>query len=216
MSRIIYLHGFASSPASRKARFFQEQFAARGVELTVPDLAAGDFEHLTISGQLRVIEQAAAGEPVSLIGSSMGGYLAALYAARHTETEKLVLMAPGFNFASRWRELVGAEAIERWRTTRKLPIQHFGDGLDHQLDYGLLDDADAYEGTPDFRQPALIFHGRHDDVVPPEYSVQFAAHRPHVKLHLLDSGHELLNVLDFMWSEAERFLLTTNWSERSQ
>ncbi|HLJ47340.1 MAG TPA: YqiA/YcfP family alpha/beta fold hydrolase [Bryobacteraceae bacterium] len=202
MNRIIYLHGFASSPTSNKARFFRDRFSERGIDIVVPDLAEGDFEHLTITGQLRVIEQAAAGEPVSLIGSSMGGYLAALYAARHPETERLVLMAPAFNFASRWREHLGAEAVDRWRETRKLPIDHYGDGLIHQLDYGLLEDADHYEANPDFGQPAVIFHGKHDDVVPPEYSVAFAQRHPHVQLHLLDSGHELLNVLDFMWAHA--------------
>ena len=73
MNRILYLHGFASSPASRKARFFAELLRAAGALVDIPDLAAGDFEHLTISGQLRVIERAAAGNPVALMGSSMGG-----------------------------------------------------------------------------------------------------------------------------------------------
>src|ERR1035437_5685219 len=105
MNRILYLHGFASSTASSKARFFAERLRAAGALIDIPDLAAGDFEHLTISGQLRVIETAApaagdsappptsghlrvtepapAGEPVALMGSSRGGYLAAIYAARH-------------------------------------------------------------------------------------------------------------------------------------
>ena len=79
MSRFIYLHGFASGPASKKARFFEERFAELGMGLEVPDLAEGNFTGLTMSGQLAVVERMAAGEPVSLIGSSMGGYLAALY-----------------------------------------------------------------------------------------------------------------------------------------
>ncbi len=73
-SRVIYLHGFASGPGSRKAQLFLRRFAERGVSLEIPDLAAGDFEHLTISGQLAVIETVARGEAVSLMGSSLGGY----------------------------------------------------------------------------------------------------------------------------------------------
>src|SRR6202030_3969199 len=96
--RILYLHGFASGPASKKAAFFADRLPA----LEVPDLAASDFEHLAITAQLRVIEEAAAGEPVSLIGSSMGGYLAALYASRHREVSRVVLLAPAFAFARRW------------------------------------------------------------------------------------------------------------------
>src|SRR5579883_715627 len=100
MTRVIYLHGFASGPSSKKARFFAERIP----HLEVPDLARGDFEHLTITGQLEVIRDLAKGEPVHLIGSSLGGYLAALYASRHPEVQKLVLMAPAFEFKSRWEE----------------------------------------------------------------------------------------------------------------
>ena len=96
MNRILYLHGFASSPASSKARFFAARLRAAGGRVEIPDLAAGDFEHLTITGQLRVIEQAAAGEPVALMGSSLGGYLAGLYAARHPEVSRVILLAPAF------------------------------------------------------------------------------------------------------------------------
>ena len=85
MSRFVYLHGFASGPSSQKARFFRDRFAELGIGLEVPDLAEGKFEQLTISGQLAVMERVARDEPASFIGSSMGGYLAALYAARHAE-----------------------------------------------------------------------------------------------------------------------------------
>jgi hypothetical protein len=101
MNRILYLHGFASSAASSKARFFAEHLRTAGAPIDIPDLAAGDFEHLTIGGQLRVIERAAAGDPVALMGSSLGGYLAALYAARHPEVTRVVLLAPAFGFARR-------------------------------------------------------------------------------------------------------------------
>ena len=74
---VLYLHGFASGPGSKKARFFGERFAARGVPYVVPDLAAGDFAHLTLSGQLAVVRKAVGGERVRMMGSSLGGYLAA-------------------------------------------------------------------------------------------------------------------------------------------
>ena len=53
MTRIVYLHGFASGPASSKARYFKEHLETAGARVDVPDLAAGDFEHLTISGQIK-------------------------------------------------------------------------------------------------------------------------------------------------------------------
>src|SRR5674476_259336 len=166
MNRILYLHGFASSTASSKARFFAERLRAAGALIDIPDLAAGDFEHLTISGQLRVIETAAAGEPVALMGSSMGGYLAAIYAARHPEVSRVVLLAPAFGFARRWAERIGAAAVDTWRTTGAVEVFHYAENRQRRLSYALLDDGLGYEDYPDFGQPALIFHGAQDDVVP--------------------------------------------------
>jgi uncharacterized protein len=97
--KFVYLHGFASSPNSRKARFFEERFNELGIGLEVPDLAEGNFRNLTLTAQLNVVSRLCSGQPASLIGSSMGGYLAALYAARHPEVERLVLLAPAFSFA---------------------------------------------------------------------------------------------------------------------
>jgi pimeloyl-ACP methyl ester carboxylesterase len=98
MTPIVYLHGFASSPSSSKAQFFRRKFDERSVPMEIPQLDEGNFEGLTISGQLKVIERAVAGKPAILMGSSLGGYLAALYAARHPEIERLVLLAPAFQF----------------------------------------------------------------------------------------------------------------------
>ena len=52
MTRILYLHGFASGPGSNKARYFQRRLEAAGARVAALDLARGDFEHLTITGQL--------------------------------------------------------------------------------------------------------------------------------------------------------------------
>jgi pimeloyl-ACP methyl ester carboxylesterase len=206
MSRFVYLHGFASSPSSRKALFFEERFRELGIGLEIPDLAEGNFRNLTLTAQLNVLERLCRAEPVSLIGSSMGGYLAALYAARHPEVKKLVLLAPAFSFASRWPETLGEAAMEQWKRTNALEVFHYSEGRVAELGYQLIEDARQYEDYPDFTQPALIFQGRSDRVVPPEYALKFAAGHPNAHLLLMDSDHDLLNVLDEMWRETERFL----------
>jgi len=210
VSRIVYLHGFASSPASKKAQFFRERFAELGIGLEIPDLAEGNFARLTITGQLRVIERAVRSEPVTLIGSSMGGYLAALYGARHTDhVEKLVLLAPAFCFQKRWLETVGFSAMERWRSSGFHDVFHYGEGRAVPLGYQLIDDAADYEDYPDCPQPTLIFHGKKDPVVPFDFSVAFAAAHRNATLRLFDSGHELVDVLDRMWMETEQFCFRT-------
>ena len=208
MTPILYLHGFGSSPGSTKARFFSERLRSEGWHLESPDLAAGDFEHLTIRGQLAVMERAAAGAPVNLIGSSMGGYLAALYAARHPEVERVVLMAPGFRFARRYAEYLGAAVVEDWRRRGAMQVFHYGLNRECELSYRLLEDGARYEDYPDFHQPALIFHGSKDDVVPVEYSQEFARTHPNARLEVLDSGHELTDVMEHMAAETSAFLLS--------
>ena len=206
MTPVLYLHGFASGPSSSKAAFFRRGLASAGIHVTVPDLAEGDFEHLTLSRQLGVIGRVAPAGAVSLVGSSMGGYLAALYAARHPEVERVVLLAPAFGFGRRWPERLGALEMERWRTSDALEVYHYGLGRNTRLAYDLMADATQYEDEPDLRQPALIFHGSRDDVVPVRYSEQFAAGHPNAALDVVDSGHDLLNVLDYMLPKAAAFL----------
>jgi pimeloyl-ACP methyl ester carboxylesterase len=205
--RIVYLHGFASSPLSSKARFFGEQFQAMGVPFTAPELDEGSFERLTISGQLRVVEKAVGDGPVVMMGSSMGGYLAALFAARHVEqVEKLVLLAPAFQFPTRWRARYSVEELERWKEQRKIPFFHYGYKEERGLGYQIVEDASGYEDEPAFVQPALVLHGRRDEVVPVEASKVFAQGHPNVTLRVVESGHELTDVLEQLWSETASFL----------
>jgi uncharacterized protein len=205
--RIVYMHGFASGPSSSKAQYFRRQFAARGVELEIPDLAEGAFERLTITGQLAVIERLVHGEPVSLMGSSMGGYLAALYASRHPEVQKLLLMAPAFYFPHRWTVELGEEKASEWKRTGKLAFYHYADNCMRDVGYQLIEDCAQYPDAPDFKQPAIIFHGTRDDVVPPSYSEEYAATHPNVRLRLVNSDHQLTEMVELIWSEASSFLV---------
>jgi uncharacterized protein len=207
MTQILYLHGFASGPSSSKARFFRERLERAGASVEVPDLAAGDFEHLTITAQLAVVEQAARGRALALMGSSMGGYLAALYAAAHPEVTRLVLLAPAFGFARRWPARLGPNVADEWRTRGRMDFYHYGEGRMRSLSYGLLEDAARYQDFPAFSQPALIFHGAQDDVVPVQASEEFAAAHPNAILEVVQSGHELLNVLEYMADRAVPFLV---------
>jgi len=206
--RVLYLHGFASSPNSRKAQFFREKLAMEGVDLAALDLAQGDFAGLTLSGQLEVVERAADGQAVILVGSSMGGYLAALYAARHPEVAALILLAPAFCFHSLWEKELGPEKMAEWRKNGTIPVFHYGEGRQMDLSYGLMEDAKNYEGYPEVGAPGLVFHGVQDPVVSITLPRTFAQGRCNVRLVELHSGHELTDVLDEIWKESKPFLLS--------
>ena len=95
-SSYIYLHGFASSPDSAKAKYFRERFSYLGIDLKTPDLNQNDFSGLTLTRQLNQIETEflltqSSQSPtenvknlggVTIIGSSFGGLTAAWLAQR--------------------------------------------------------------------------------------------------------------------------------------
>lgn len=205
--RVLYLHGFASSPESRKARFFSERLHPHGVHLETPDLAKGNFSKLTITGQLQVIEELLDNQPAVLIGSSFGGYLAALYAHRYPSVSRLLLLAPAFRFHQLWMDRITPEQLAAWKRDDALPFFHYGTGREEPLGYGFIEDAAAYQLLPPFRQPAMIFHGTGDSVVPIDYSAEFVQNHPNARLVPLSSGHELTDVLDQIWTSSKDFLL---------
>jgi uncharacterized protein len=205
--RLLYLHGFGSGPGSRKAQFFSERLRCCGIPLEIPDLTEGEFERMTVTRQLHLLERLLHGRPAVLIGSSLGGYLAALYASRHREIARLLLLAPAFDFPRLWRRELGPERVAEWKTTGSMLVYNHAHGRPMPLHFEFLDDADGYHPFPSFDQPALIVHGDRDSVVPVEHSIRFQATHPATRLVRLDSAHELTDVLDRIWEEAQSFLL---------
>lgn len=203
---VLYLHGFASGPSSSKARIFSEHFQALGLEVAVPALDGGDFRGMTLTSQLQIIEKTAASRPCVLIGSSLGGYLAALYAARHPEVDRIILMAPAFGFARRWGSSLGLDALDHWQRTGARSMLHHDLGREAEIGWTLMEDAALYEEMPAVSKPVLILHGVHDDVVPVSISREFAANRPNVTLIEYPSDHQLLDVVDDLIVRTRDFL----------
>ncbi len=207
--QLAYLHGFASSPGSTKAQFFRARLADLGVELAIPNLAP-DFRRMTIGGELAVVEELLEAAPQTiLLGSSLGGYLAALAAERHPErVPGLVLLAPAFGFVERWQRRLGPEAMARWRASGELRVFHYATGREEPLSIELIDEAQQYPAQPDPPCPALVFAGRRDESVPLDAIEPFATARANRELVVFDAGHELIEVLEPMWQRTRTFLET--------
>lgn len=208
VSQFIYLHGFASSPRSTKAVFFRERLARLGQVVIVPDLEEGDFQGLTITRQLGVVRREIArlhGDLV-LIGSSMGGYLAALAASEEPRIRQLVLMAPAIDMKARWTVRYGPEQLARWKATGAAPTFHHAYGEERLIGYGLYEDLGRYDPAPPVRIPALTFMGRQDETVAPAAVERWAGQNPSVRLRWLDAGHDLIDSLETIWIESAAFL----------
>ena len=125
--------------------------------------------------------------------------MAALWAARNPGRRRLVLLAPGFGFARRWPRRLGEETLRQWRERGWMEVYHYGRQAVCRVGYGLIEDGEQYEDYPEVRDPTLVYHGVRDEVVPAAWSQEFAAGRGNVKLRLVDSDHQLLDVLDEIW-----------------
>jgi hypothetical protein len=209
----LYLHGFASSPGSTKARLFRQHLLELGISTHTPALDRGDFEHLTLSSQRAIIDpiyqQCPAGEPVVIIGSSMGGYLAALTATR-TPVAALVLLAPAVDFAARWRERLGPEKVAAWKASGYEETFHYGQQRNARISYALLEDAAQHEPWPRVSAPTLVLHGIKDDIVPQERVERWVRMNPSARLQLLDTDHEMSDSLETIWRESRAFLAQIN------
>jgi uncharacterized protein len=205
---ILYLHGFASGPGSLKGRALGERFAALGVPFERADLTPGQdgFERSTPVTMLAEAERLVAlHRPRALMGSSLGGYLAALVAARDPTIERVVLLAPAFRLQERWRERLGPEGERRWRE-EGLAVHHFASGRERRIGWAFLEQASTLPPYPEVRVPALCLAGRHDELVPLADVERFVARTPSARLVVLDDGHELLASLDRIFDESRAFL----------
>ena len=203
---ILYLHGFCSSAKSAKGVFLAERFAETGIEVTVPELDGGDFRNTTLTQQLQMVSRLAIEmRPDMLIGSSLGGYLAALHAARAPATvPTLVLLAPAFDFARRLGEALG-ESAKAWKQVGQHQFFHYRTRRDEPLAWGFMEDAFRYEPFPDVPSATLVLHGRHDESVPASLSEQFARSRSNIQLEVLDTDHQMLDKTGEIWDRVRRF-----------
>jgi uncharacterized protein len=85
--RVVYLHGFNSSPASLKARRFVEFCTVRHIEYAVPVLSHDP--DVAMNTALACITQQAS-MPALLIGSSLGGYYATWFTEHYGIPSALV------------------------------------------------------------------------------------------------------------------------------
>jgi pimeloyl-ACP methyl ester carboxylesterase len=209
---VFYLHGFASSSRSAKAGYFTERLRPFGIEVRSPDFNEPDFETMTMTRMLDRLEADVtaldSAQPVALMGSSLGGTLAVLAAARlGSRVDRLVLLAPAVMFAKPGHHLLPPERIEEWRRKGARPFFHHGFDEERPLRFDFYEDTLKYDAFQTrFTQPTLVFQGLRDTSVDYRTVEEFARTRPNVTLSLLDDDHQLIASLPRMWDDVQLFL----------
>lgn len=176
--------------------------------MQIPDLNQDDFGQLTLSRQIQQVQPLIQGNTI-LIGSSFGGLTACWLAEQATvqaKLQKLVLLAPAFNFLNQWLPRLGQPQIYQWQAQGWLKVYHYAYQQQLPLSYGFITDAkkymDAQLKTP---IPTLILHGQKDDVIAIAASRAYARDRTWVTLIELDTDHGMADATDQIWQHIRAF-----------
>jgi pimeloyl-ACP methyl ester carboxylesterase len=204
-----YLHGFGSGPGSRKGAALREAFAARGIELVVPDLNQPDARGLSLRAawaHLEALDASLAHPRWRVVGSSLGGWLATRMASSWGRVDRAVLLAAPRELRALWDRLVSEEARRTWRERGSILLPD-ARGRFQRIGYGFYEDVVALGSAPSAPMPCptLFVHGRRDALVPVESSVA-QAEASGGELWLLDDDHELSGSVPALVARSVAFL----------
>ena len=209
--QFIYLHGFASSPSSNKAKVFKTAFEKKGLSLKVPDLDGGDFENMTLSSQIKIVEDLLDDLEncrYALIGSSMGGYLAALISQLRDEVDAIYLIAPAFEFLTRWNKKIESQFGKK-NIPNTIRVFHYRHNKEVVFHTKIFKDAEKWDKVLFFRKlPIRIAHGFLDNSVPITVSRKFVSTYPWATLKELNSDHGLISHSEWLSEDCITFFQT--------
>ncbi len=214
---VILCHGMESSKESKKIVTLSRQLAERGILALRFDFAGsgeseGKLEEITYSGE--VVDLRAAYDfvlrykpkKIGVLGSSMGGTVALLFAAEEKNVAALVTIAAPVHPERFSERLLTPEETRQWRTEGYI-VYH-----EQRLNVSLLDDVEKIDVPGAARKvacPALVIHGDRDDTVPVEEGRElYAALGGAKKLCILEgANHRLTEPAELQTAVAE----TIDW-----
>jgi alpha-beta hydrolase superfamily lysophospholipase len=200
---VILCHGMDSNKSSEKLVFLTREIAAAGVLALRFDFAyvgesSGCFEEITCRGEMDDLKAAYAlvqnhrPGKIALMGSSMGGTVALLFAAGKSAIAALVTLAAPFHPENFPRRMLSEAQLHDWRECG------FTTYNGRRLNVSLLDDLEQLDLPQAARAvacPTLVLHGDADAVVPVEEAYELhGCLRGPKRLSILPGGdHRLSN-----------------------
>lgn len=189
---VIFFHGFTGDCTEKKFLFprLADLLAGAGIaSLRLSFLGSGEsdgeFQAVSLNDQARqgrVILELARNHPaidperIALLGMSMGGCVAAMLAAeRQQDLCGLILLAPAFRYAEKYRSRYGRDNIY-WHGSLPVGRTFLEDAVS----------ADFKSLLQELRIPVRFFHGTADTSVPPAVSMEFSSYPADSSLTLID------------------------------
>ena len=183
--QILFITGFLSKRWGNKSKALAGWCRERGWGFCCYDVrgfgdSEGRFTDYTLSDWIEdartVIKNMESNEPVTLVGNSLGSWIAWLVAREFPTVDELILIAPAFNMMGERAKQISDERRHVWHTTGWMP---WGDDALHKdwpLSWKWVEQSEQY-WTQTFsslrRVKTTILHGLQDTVITPDGSRRF-------------------------------------------
>ena len=183
--QILFITGFLSKRWGNKSKALAQWCEEKGWGFCCYDVrgfgdSEGRFTDYTLSDWITdaraVIELIKSGPPITIVGNSLGGWIAWMMAQECSAVEKLILIAPAFDgMGVRARE-ISADRRKRWHDTGWMPWDDDPVHKDWTLSWKWVEESEAY-WLRRFDQVRLVktilLHGLQDRAIHPRISWQF-------------------------------------------
>ncbi|CAM9153757.1 unnamed protein product [Choristocarpus tenellus] len=201
-----YCHGFLSGPASFTGVELKKQLADKRVDLELLNLNGGDDPGgISFSGGVEVVrtlfedkkQVLGDGIKLRLIGSSLGGYVVARYAELYPDqVDRIFMLCPSFNLASRWSKFYSEEYLRTWEKDGARDFVLPGDvGGTTSIPWSFVEDGLSQPAFPAYTCPAFIVHGLGDTTVPSDTTRRLVEEMPaqgkKTTAMFVEDGHSL-------------------------
>ncbi len=207
--QILFITGFLSKRWGNKSKALAQWCAEKGWGFCCYDVrgfgeSEGSFTDYTLSDWVAdarlVMTTLLDGPPITIVGNSLGSWIAWLMAQEHEQVERLVLIAPAFNMMGVRARSISEERRHAWLTAGWMPWDDDDMHRKFPIAWKWVEESEAlWRARFDRlrRVTTTIVHGLQDDVIRPHGSTQFVeellARDPEfpVTLHLIPGDHRL-------------------------
>ncbi len=207
--QILFITGFLSKRWGNKSTALAQWCEEKGWGFCCYDVrgfgdSEGTFTDYTLSDWIAdarlVVDLIQDGPPITIVGNSLGGWIAWLMAQDYPLVEKLVLIAPAFNMMGVRARSISDERRHSWHRTGWMPWDDEPAHRDFPIAWKWVEESEAYWKTNfDRLRPVntAILHGQQDSVILPQGSSQFVeqvrslAPSFPIELHLVPGDHRL-------------------------
>ena len=207
--QILFITGFLSKRWGNKSKVLAQWCEEKDWGFCCYDVrgfgeSQGTFTDYTLSDWIAdartILTMLNNGPPVTIVGNSLGGWIAWLMAQEYPVVEKLVLIAPAFNMMGVRAKSIDPERRHAWHTAGWMPWDDDPLHKDWPLSWKWVEESEAYWKTSFDRLRhvnTMILHGLQDNVILPGGSKQFVEQLAAkdisfpVELNLIPGDHRL-------------------------